>query len=566
MEDTTKAFGDGAHVRQFATITKVEEQDDGTIKVFGVASTGSKDSAGETITAAAMKAALPEYELYPALREMHQLSAAGRTLSAEVDDDGFTRIEVHVVDPVAVLKVKTGTYGGFSIGGKALARDPADRTIITKLKLNEISLVDRPCNPEATIDLWKADASTEGNHMSETPAPWAPTNKDVLVKAETLAADAGKPGRRNDYVAAARDSLLKAHADAEEATATAEVEAALAGDGGTEVVTKTEDLPVKDDVEAVAAEQVPGVEPEAPVDKTDVETPVAESEPSALDALEASIAKAATVAAHADATPDTDSPVTDGMEDFAKGLGELAASETVIAKGLYTVGRLAEIMQSLASIQSSCASEAAREGDGSTMPATLAASLQGLGAALVAMAQEEVAELLADLPEGMEVVTSDDCFYYAAKAIDIVKADTALVEKVGARNSKGDQTKLQAIHDNATKLGAKCESCDAAKVDSDDDIAKAARLEDTLAKATATIEDLTKRLENTPAPAKTVVTPAGLTAITKTEDAAGEPDAEPDALTKADAEAYIATLSPTELGALQMKAALSRPLQLGRHP
>ena len=103
---------------------------------------------------------------FGAIREMHGLSAAGTALKASVDDDGVTHIETHVVDPVAVLKVKTNVYKGFSIGGKVLARDPVDRTIITKLKLNEISLVDRPCNPEAVIGMWKA----EGAHLEDLTA------------------------------------------------------------------------------------------------------------------------------------------------------------------------------------------------------------------------------------------------------------------------------------------------------------------------------------------------------------------------------------------------------------
>src|SRR6201996_8238849 len=158
-------------MRIYGEITKVEPQDDGTIKVVGVASSGAVDDADETVLPGAMKAALPAYMKFGALREMHGLSAAGATLSAEVGEDGATRIETHVVDPVAVRKVQLGVYKGFSIGGKVLERDPADRKVITKLRLNEISLVDRPCNPEAVIDMWKADY--------EAAAAAALTNADV---------------------------------------------------------------------------------------------------------------------------------------------------------------------------------------------------------------------------------------------------------------------------------------------------------------------------------------------------------------------------------------------------
>ncbi len=178
----------------YGELTKLELQDDGTLKVHGVASTGSRDSSGEVVSPDAMRAALPDYMAYPAIREMHQPRAAGAALYADVDEEGATRICAHVVDPVAVKKVRAGVYKGLSIGGKVLGRDPADPTRITAIRLDEISLVDRPCNPEAVIDLWKA-------------APSAPTNEAVRAEAEAMAKAAHRPGRRNDYVAAARAKL-----------------------------------------------------------------------------------------------------------------------------------------------------------------------------------------------------------------------------------------------------------------------------------------------------------------------------------------------------------------------
>jgi hypothetical protein len=144
-------------VRLYGALSKVEEQADGAIVVVGTASSGARDEQGEVITPDAMKAALPDYLKWGAIREMHQPHAAGTALGAEVQDDGRTLIEAHIVDPEAVRKVKARVYKGFSVGGKVLARDPQDRSVITKIRLSEISLVDRPCNPEAAIDLWKAE-------------------------------------------------------------------------------------------------------------------------------------------------------------------------------------------------------------------------------------------------------------------------------------------------------------------------------------------------------------------------------------------------------------------------
>jgi hypothetical protein len=137
-------------MRLYGAIQKIEPQDDGT------ATSEALDEQGEIVRADAIRAAIPDYMRFPALREMHQLSAAGSTLEAEVSEDGTTRIVAHVVDPVAVAKVRNQVYRGFSIGGRVTQREAGNPKTITGLVLNEISLVDRPANPEAIFDCWKA--------------------------------------------------------------------------------------------------------------------------------------------------------------------------------------------------------------------------------------------------------------------------------------------------------------------------------------------------------------------------------------------------------------------------
>ena len=143
-------------MRLYGAIQKVEPQDDGTVRVYGIATSEALDEQGEIVRADAIRAAIPDYMRFPALREMHQLSAAGTTLEAEVCDDGTTRIVARVVDPVAVAKVRNQVYRGFSIGGRVTQREAGNPNTITGLVLNEISLVDRPANPEAIFDCWKA--------------------------------------------------------------------------------------------------------------------------------------------------------------------------------------------------------------------------------------------------------------------------------------------------------------------------------------------------------------------------------------------------------------------------
>ncbi|MGC2411740.1 MAG: DUF6582 domain-containing protein [Stellaceae bacterium] len=122
--------------------------------VWGYASTEAEDDQGETVTREALAAALDDYMRFANIREMHQPSAVGVAKEAAVDDKGLY-LGAKIVDGDAWEKVIEGVYKGFSIGGRVTARDPADRRLITALHLTEISVVDRPANPEAVFDCWK---------------------------------------------------------------------------------------------------------------------------------------------------------------------------------------------------------------------------------------------------------------------------------------------------------------------------------------------------------------------------------------------------------------------------
>lgn len=139
-------------MRLYGTLTKIDKEQR---IVSGYASTEAIDAAGEIVLKSAVEAALDDYLEYGNVREMHQLSAVGTAEEASVDDRGLY-LAAKIVDDVAWGKVTSGVYKGFSIGGKTLARDPDNKKIITKILLTEISLVDRPSNPEARFDVWKA--------------------------------------------------------------------------------------------------------------------------------------------------------------------------------------------------------------------------------------------------------------------------------------------------------------------------------------------------------------------------------------------------------------------------
>jgi HK97 family phage prohead protease len=125
--------------------------------VWGYASTEAADEQGETVSRGALAAALDDYMRFANIREMHQPSAVGIAKEAELDDKGLY-LGAKIVDADAWAKIVEGVYKGFSIGGRVTSRDPADRTVITGLALTEISVVDRPANPEAVFDCWKRSA------------------------------------------------------------------------------------------------------------------------------------------------------------------------------------------------------------------------------------------------------------------------------------------------------------------------------------------------------------------------------------------------------------------------
>lgn len=180
----------------YAEIAKMEAQDDGTVKVWGYASSEAVDSDGEVIAAEAMKAAIPDYMKFGAVREMHGSNAAGTAIEINVEDDGRTFFGAHIVDPIAVTKVKTGVYKGFSIGGSVTARDELNKSQITGLKLTEISLVDRPANPDAVFTCFKADKPKDEEEADKDDEPADKT--DETPADDTEKADGEKVDDKED--------------------------------------------------------------------------------------------------------------------------------------------------------------------------------------------------------------------------------------------------------------------------------------------------------------------------------------------------------------------------------
>jgi len=127
------------------------------------------------------------------------------------------------------------------------------------------------------------------------------------------------------------------------------------------------------------------------------------------------------------------------------------------------------------------------------------------------------------------------------------------IAKIGARNSKADLARLQALHDLAVELGAQCDSAahDDADDDGDDDADKNAR--DALAKRLA---DIAKRLEHVEAQ------PAGGGPVLNTKAIAKGSPAEFAGDPIKAFQKHLDTLSPDQRALALMKFSLANPMSV----
>jgi hypothetical protein len=452
--------------------------------VYGYASTEAPDSQGEIVRKEALEAALPAYMRFANIREMHQPSAVGVAKEAVVDDKGLW-LKAHIVDDVAWRKVTEGVYKGFSIGGLVTARDEHAPNIITGVDVTEISLVDRPANPEAILAVWKsAGGSPAGTDvrkeittvLNTDPAAlkaaraklaqkWVSTDGSAFDRAEDAArheAGVADPGAAAFTAACASltDSLAKTttFAPASEPTSGLthyDLDSADEGKGDGAVdfadpgyqADKKKRYPIDDERHIRAAWIF--------INQQRNEKPYTEAQ---LDSIKARI-----VAAWK-AKIDKDDPPTAKI-----------ARATSLHKGMQEVARLACLVEELEWLRETVAAEQADEADQSTVPADLQDVLTRLCAVLRAMVDEETAELLDDdTDEEGEPV--DQSLARAAASLAPGRASALLklvrgarlananlpklvaaLAKIGARHSQADFSQIQKIHDSTVELGAVCD-------------------------------------------------------------------------------------------------------------
>jgi len=186
MNDLTTAYFE---------ITKADKNADGTLMVYGKATDDSLDIDQQICDPTWLDTAMPDwFKTGGNIREQHSNIAAGVAKEYEKKADGHY-IHALVVDPISVKKVDTGVLKGFSIGIKSprVVRDTkAANGRIIDGQIVEVSLVDRPANPNCQLVLaksvhgesgvWKVEELIE---KSDDATPDTPEIIEEVVAEET---------------------------------------------------------------------------------------------------------------------------------------------------------------------------------------------------------------------------------------------------------------------------------------------------------------------------------------------------------------------------------------------
>ncbi|MGB8182776.1 MAG: hypothetical protein WCF13_10435, partial [Stellaceae bacterium] len=144
------------------------------------------------------------------VRSMHQLIAAGKVEDMTFDDKARAiGVCIKVVDDDEWKKVIEGVYTGISPGGglQRFRDEHGERRYVGMP--SEISLVDMPCNPNATFTMVKAEGGEAQVAFKPAPAnDAAPTEQEVADVTAALGAIT-QPGDYRAFVLAQPAAMMK---------------------------------------------------------------------------------------------------------------------------------------------------------------------------------------------------------------------------------------------------------------------------------------------------------------------------------------------------------------------
>jgi len=155
---------------------KSSPEEDGSVKIRGMASTADFDRAGDSIRADAWgKGGLNNFKKNPIILFNHDYDRPiGRATGLDVTDNGLAlEAKISKSAPAGVCDlVKDGVLGAFSVGFRVKDADYIEETdglMIKDAELFEVSVVSVPCNQAATFSLAKSfDSMEEYNDFKKT--------------------------------------------------------------------------------------------------------------------------------------------------------------------------------------------------------------------------------------------------------------------------------------------------------------------------------------------------------------------------------------------------------------
>ena len=175
----------------YAEIFKYDKNDDGTLTVYGKATSDDLDIDNQICDNDWLSKAVPEwFKSGGNIREQHSSIAAGVATEYEQKGDGFY-VEAKIVDPNSIRKVEHKVLKGFSIGikGPRVIRDnKAANGRIVDGQIVELSLVDRPANPTCQLVL----AKSVGGESTLTQVEELIEKREFSQQEREDAADAGQ--------------------------------------------------------------------------------------------------------------------------------------------------------------------------------------------------------------------------------------------------------------------------------------------------------------------------------------------------------------------------------------
>ena len=209
QENKEKSMASNLTTNSYFSIEKADRNADGTMTVYGKATDDSLDIDQQICDGDWLKRAMPAwFKSGGNIREQHSQIAAGVAKEYEAKADGHY-IGVLVVDPVSVKKVDAGVLKGFSVGIKnpRVVRDSkAANGRIVDGQIVEISLVDRPANPNCQLVLAK---SVDGEKDLVQVEEWIEKKEGEQDPSQVIKPRKGEPADKELYAEVIRAAKAK---------------------------------------------------------------------------------------------------------------------------------------------------------------------------------------------------------------------------------------------------------------------------------------------------------------------------------------------------------------------